>query len=325
MNGNKIDLVYLWVDGSDPKWLAKKNAALVAAGRKTMDISAISDDRFRDSGELKYSLRSAARFAPWINHIFIITDGQTPGWLNAKNPKISIIDHSDIIPERYLPTFNASAIELFLHKIPGLSEHFLFANDDMFFWGPTGPDFFFDENGNPIYRVNLRKWGRKGADLFDRMTMNGIFLCLNKTGIKYDCRQSHGIDAYRRSFFAAEFEENKRLFMNTTATKFRGAANMQRIFFSLVDNARRGCPIILADRFMGRKIKYPRRRHGLWRLFLGAARTLGLAGSDVMYFSRGDVKRARRHSPRVICANYADKSDIEFIAKKFPEKSEFEK
>ena len=49
-----IDLVYLWVNGNDPKWIAKRNACI---GKPT-DKQENCAGRYADSGELKYSLRS---------------------------------------------------------------------------------------------------------------------------------------------------------------------------------------------------------------------------------------------------------------------------
>ncbi len=109
---------------------------------KIYDEDAVSDCRFINCNELKYSLRSVEKFAPWIRNIIIVTDNQIPDWLDVSNPKIRIVNHSDILPEMALPTFNASAIETSLHKIPDLSEHFLFANDDMFFGNHVDKKFF---------------------------------------------------------------------------------------------------------------------------------------------------------------------------------------
>ena len=34
------------------------------------------DSRFRDNDELRYSLRSLEQHAPWLRHIYIVTNGQ---------------------------------------------------------------------------------------------------------------------------------------------------------------------------------------------------------------------------------------------------------
>jgi len=70
------------------------------------------------------------QFAPWVRKIHFVTCGQKPEWLNADHPKLSLVNHSDYIPQQFLPTFNSSLIEIYLHRIPDLTEHFVYFNDD---------------------------------------------------------------------------------------------------------------------------------------------------------------------------------------------------
>ena len=121
-----IDLVYLWVDGEDPVWIKK----LIDAKNEKLSEEAISKCRFQNSNELMYSIRSVKKFAPWIRNIFIVTDNQTPEWFKA-GKGIKIINQKDILPSDCNICFNSCAIETCLHKIPELSEYFLYANDDM--------------------------------------------------------------------------------------------------------------------------------------------------------------------------------------------------
>ncbi|KGH58623.1 hypothetical protein X284_08720 [Oenococcus oeni IOEB_8417] len=138
-NDEKIDFVILWVDGSDFAWKRK----FKKYAPKVFSFPSESDSRFRDYGLLKYWFRSVEKYAPWVNHIYMVTDDQVPDFINLSNPKISIIDHKDIIPEKYLPTFNSNVIEFYIHKIPNLSEHFVLFNDDMYLNQPTKPSDFF--------------------------------------------------------------------------------------------------------------------------------------------------------------------------------------
>lgn len=78
-----------------------------------------------------------------------MTWGHVPKWLNVNAPKLKIIRHSDFIPAKYLPTFNSNPIELNLHRIPGLNEHFIYFNDDIFLARPCAPTDFFI-NGKPV-------------------------------------------------------------------------------------------------------------------------------------------------------------------------------
>ena len=156
MDNKKIDLVYLWVDGNDKAWLKERTTWANKLGLS--DEINLNKCRYIDNQELKYSLRSAQMYAPWINKIFIITNGQIPKWLNPNHPKIKIIKHSDIMPQNCLPTFNSEAIETCIANIPELSEYFLYANDDQFFATKVTPDDFFDINGNPIVKMRKQNW-----------------------------------------------------------------------------------------------------------------------------------------------------------------------
>jgi hypothetical protein len=127
----KIDLVYTWVDGNDPKWIKKKSEHL---GEDPAKLSQEASPRYYNMDELKYSLRSVHKYASWINNIYIVVDDvQAPAFLNTDHPKIKIVKHSDIIDPKYLPLFNSAPIEASIHHISGLSENFLYSNDDMFF------------------------------------------------------------------------------------------------------------------------------------------------------------------------------------------------
>lgn len=139
---DKIDFVILWVDGSDISWQKEKQ-------KYSCDESAdASVERYRDWELLKYWFRGVEEFAPWVNKVHFVTCGHLPGWLNVDYDKLNIVYHDDFIPKEYLPTFSANPIELNLHRIEGLSENFVYFNDDFFLISPVEKDDFF-ENGIP--------------------------------------------------------------------------------------------------------------------------------------------------------------------------------
>ena len=143
-----IDVVYTWVDGSDPDWQRRKSAALAAVGDRSINQVAANQSRFISRNELKYSLRSIAAFAPWVRHIFLVTDDQVPDWLDDSGPRLTVVPHRELFDGTgVLPTFNSHAIESRLHRISGLAEHFLYFNDDMFLGRPVPPTAFFHANG----------------------------------------------------------------------------------------------------------------------------------------------------------------------------------
>jgi Protein of unknown function (DUF3184). len=89
--------------------------------------------------------------------VFIATDNQVPAWLNLNHPVVRIVDHREFIPERFLPTFNSHVIEAYLHRIPGLSEQYIYLNDDVFLGRPAKKSDFFAPNGLPLAFVDWRK------------------------------------------------------------------------------------------------------------------------------------------------------------------------
>ncbi|MEV7810104.1 stealth conserved region 3 domain-containing protein [Streptomyces flaveolus] len=147
-----VDAVYTWVDGDDPVMAVKRRAhqALsddVIAPRET------GASRYTSHDELKYALRSLEMYAGFIRNVYLVTDAQTPAWLNPDAAGLTVIDHRDILPADALPVFNSHAIESRLHHIPGLSEHYLYFNDDVFINHPVRAENFF--HGNGIARIPL--------------------------------------------------------------------------------------------------------------------------------------------------------------------------
>lgn len=149
MSEEPIDFVITWVDGNNPEWKELKQKYLTNDDK--FDSRA---RRYRDWNNLRYLLRGIEKNASWANHIYLVTPGHFPSWLNTENGKITVINQNDIVDEQYVPTFNNCAVELFLHKIPGLAENFVYMNDDMFIINKVSPsDYFFD--GLPRDTVGL--------------------------------------------------------------------------------------------------------------------------------------------------------------------------
>ncbi|XP_029969142.1 N-acetylglucosamine-1-phosphotransferase subunits alpha/beta isoform X3 [Salarias fasciatus] len=122
----------------------------ISQSKQDEDVSA---SRFEDNEELRYSLRSVEKHAPWVRHIFIVTNGQIPSWLNLDNPRVSVVTHQDIfLNHSHLPTFSSPAIETHIHRIPGLSQKFIYLNDDVMFGKDVWPDDFYSHSkGQKVY------------------------------------------------------------------------------------------------------------------------------------------------------------------------------
>lgn len=315
MNRNTIDidLVYLWVDGSDPEWQAKRNTLI----GKTEKKSAVNcDGRYANNDELKYSLRSIEMYAPWIRKIFIVTDNQTPEWLDTSNPKIKIVDHTEILPPESLPCFNSCVIEHFLYKIPELAEHFLYANDDMFINKPVDKNDFFGEDGMPIIRLNRRPF-RKLTYIFKEKIMGRTLsnyvktikyaaeLVEKKYGIYYGGKTHHNIDAYLKSNYTRVWEIFKDEIEGTLSNHVRNERDIQRNIYSYVALAEKHGHL----NYVTQKTSF--------RLHINNPKHYG---------------KLERFNPVFFCMNdseYAEDSDRirakEFLKNRFQRKSEFEK
>lgn len=148
-NGSAIDIVYLWVDGNDPLWRRKRQLAsqrLSTDYPNDLALYGNVEGRFRDNDELRYSLRSLERYFPDHGHVYIVTDDQRPAWL-CPSERLTLIDHRDLIPADFLPTFDSANIESYIHRIPGLSERYFYLNDDVFFGAPVKVEDWFWSDG----------------------------------------------------------------------------------------------------------------------------------------------------------------------------------
>ena len=144
MTQEKIDIVVLWVDGSAPEFIREKQAVT----ENVSDLNQEIDGEQRDYGIFNYWFRMIEKNAPWVNNVYLITNGQKPDWLNLEHPKLKLVTHREFMPKEYLPTYNSAAIELNLHRIEGLSENYLYFNDDMYLIRDSQPSDFY-KNGQP--------------------------------------------------------------------------------------------------------------------------------------------------------------------------------
>ena len=164
-----IDFVVLWVDDQDPIWLQEKNKY-----QKMFDRESNGAARYRDWELFKYMFRAFEKFTPWVNHVYLVTCGHYPKWLNLEHPKLTLIRHDEFMPSEYLPTFSSHPIELNLHRISGLSEKFVYFNDDMFPIRPVSSEAFFkDSLPRDIYIQSLLT-PDDGDMLFSKIQFNNL-------------------------------------------------------------------------------------------------------------------------------------------------------
>jgi len=160
-----IDVVYTWVDANDDAWREKyifyRNKLKNNHANNTLS-------RYTNRDELKYSLRSLHMYAPFVRNIYIVTDGQQPTWLNLKAKNIKVVDHKEIFKNKSgLPVFNSHAINTQLHHIKGLSEHYVYFNDDVFVGRSITPDLFFTASGLAKVVLSTAQFGVGDAMLYD--------------------------------------------------------------------------------------------------------------------------------------------------------------
>lgn len=251
MNDYPIDIVITWVDGNDPEWYRER-----ACFKRNANEEA-GEERYRDWGLLQYWFRGIEKFAPWANMIYFITRGHIPDWLNLENPKLKVVRHDEFIPEQYLPTFSSRTIELNFHRIKGLSEHFVYFNDDMFLTNRTKPEDFF-RDGKP---TGMAVFSMQNApeDLFRAMLFNNVRLInrnfdkksvvkknfwkyLNLSYGKYNIRtllalpwsglvgyyNLHGPSSFLKDTFCEVWEKEYYYLNRTCLNRFRGETDVNQ-------------------------------------------------------------------------------------------------
>ncbi len=309
----EIDIVYLWVDGNDPAWQAKRNALI---GKQEENSSINCKGRYANNDELKYSLRSIEQHAPWIRKIFIVTDNQIPEWLDTSNPKIEIVDHKVFLPSESLPCFNSDLIEHYLYRIPGLAEHFLCANDDVFLNRDVEAEAFFTAKGFPIIRMTRKPFRKirwffrekilcKPLKNYSKKVALAARLVEKKCGVYFTGMPHHNIDAYLRSDCqrAAEGLLHEE-FLANNKNKMRSNDDVQRVAFSYIALAeKRG------------QLRYVTQKESML----------------VRIHKPKDYRKLQENCPTFFCMNdseYANDQDRitakAFLEQIFPKKSQFE-
>ena len=144
----EVDVVYTWVNHQDAAWQRLyEKAASTLPQDGSIHRSAKTIARFQNRNELLFSINSVKKYAPWVRHIYVVTNCALPREL-IDDEQVTKVSHEEIFPDPgVLPNFNSRAIETNLHHVDGLSEHFLYFNDDFFLCRPVSRDDFFSPDG----------------------------------------------------------------------------------------------------------------------------------------------------------------------------------
>ncbi|AZG48156.1 Exopolysaccharide phosphotransferase CpsY [Gordonia insulae] len=222
-----IDLVFSWVDGSSEEWQAQR------AKRMQSYVVGEGDDsaaRFRQIDELRYALRSVHMYAPWVRRIFVATDSPRPAWL-SDDPRVTFVPSEDFFADpSVLPTHNSQAVESQLHRIPGLAEHFLYSNDDMFFGRSVAPQMFFSPGGVSMFieapiRIGLGSNNDQRSGFENSARVNRGLLS-DRFGLVTTRHLEHAATPLRKSVMAEMEARFPTEFAATAASTFRAETNI---------------------------------------------------------------------------------------------------
>lgn len=256
-----IDFVVTWVDGNDPIWRAEKDKYSNNVSKKGN-----GNERYRDWDQFMYWFRAVEKYAPWARKVFLITYGHIPEWLNTNCDKLVVVNHKDYIPEEFLPTFSSIPIELNMHRIKGLSEHFVYFCDDFYLTKEVSRNDFF-VNGIPKYcsiaspifngeyngpfshqlfgnigmingKFNIQESIEKNPELwFNSVYKNKIFY--NKFAYKISYLSgmyfSHLGCSYRKSTFEKVWKEYSKRLFEISKHRFREYSDVNHQVVSLWD------------------------------------------------------------------------------------------
>jgi hypothetical protein len=222
-----VDVVVTWVDGSDPVWQEAFRRTAVEQGREVSE-RALDMARYRSRDELRYALRSLWMYCGWVRRIYVVTAGQRPPWL-VDHERITLVDHTEILPSTALPTFNSHAIEAALHHIDGLAEHFVYFNDDMFVAKPLRPEDFFTPNGLArVFQGGARVDGFEDEHMLavDTAARRGRELLLERFDRSVTHKPIHSPYPLRRSVLDEISREFLDVVTATTHSRFRAPSDL---------------------------------------------------------------------------------------------------
>lgn len=321
-----VDAVYTWVNGADPVWRERKRAALRSMGNADIHENAVSDCRFLDNDELRYSLRSLEKYAPWVRRVYLVTDNQIPEWLD--DTTVTLVQHKEIFPsEAAYPVFSSRPIELCLHRIPSLAEHFLCFNDDFMLGQSVKKEDFFQYDGKPKLWIVSKKAKEDGfPSLFEEMSPHAAArvrasqLVYNCFGLLYEHRLAHYPKSMTRSTVYRLWQTFSESITRTLQSPFRSFEDIT-------------ITTLYPYYMLATKQGVARPINGLWQawdVLRGRLAHLGASlGDDNFLFK---CKMIEKLHPMTFCLNDSEKATdrerqqmIACYQKLFPQPSHFEK
>lgn len=199
----RIDAVITWVDGQDPDHISKRNSYITNKNK----TESTNTSRFNQVNEINLVIKSIFKFAPFVKNIYVLTDQQTPNiikeaenWDDSYRKRLKVIDHKEVFRDHLevLPTLNATTIESMLQYIKGLSDHFIYFNDDTFLIKPTKIEDFFI-NKKPLVRG---RWASQPDRVWYKQVKRIFFPSSKKKwGYKKAQALSAKLEGYDKKYF----------------------------------------------------------------------------------------------------------------------------
>lgn len=336
---NRIDFVVTWVDDTDDNWIKEKNY-----WQKQLKINnTTTKNRYKDWGIFKYWFRGVEKFAPWVNNVYLVTNGQIPSWINPNAPKLKIIKHNEYLKKENLPTFNSNAIELSINRIDGLSDKFVLFNDDMYLINKTNPKDFFN-NGLPCDTPALNVHCPDERQLIQYIVLNDVgiinkYFNINKVIKSNPCKwfnikngnkifrtlillncprfpgfwQSHLPISYLKSTWNEVWKKESKILEQTSTNKFRTKNDVNHWLFREWN--------LCTGNFVNRKLNF--------------GKVFNIGSNNYKENCKKLIKYIRKQKGKCVCINDGETTPEEFedcmveikneFDKILPEKCSFEK
>lgn len=312
-----IDIVITYLNERDPKWQEDfnywKNKEILEGKNNANNRQAFGKERTREWDILKYWFRGVENCCGWVNKVFLIVQNENhiPKWLDTNNPKLRIVYHEEYIPKELLPTFNAMTIGMYIPYIKDLSNYYIVCDDDYFFLRPIAIDRFF-KYGKPVHLDNKMEY-KKYTGGYLTGTDNVFYKCLNNTlDLEYKITNQkikygfyHLPSAHLKDFDKSILDKYRNLIIETDKhSRFRNEYNI--------------CPNLYDD---------------LIKIYNKA--TIGNPYRHCSYCNlNSDIDFNIYNNDFIVCFNDTERLDdydktktklIEYLDKKFPNKSKYEK
>lgn len=237
-----VDIVVTYLNERDSKWQEDfnywKDKEIKEGKANPNNRQAFGEERTREWDAFKYWFRGVEQNCPWVNKVFLIVQNERhiPEWINRDHPKLRIVYHEEYIPQELLPTFNAMTIGMYVAYIKDLSENFIMCDDDFYFLNPIKEDRFFKYN-KPVHLNNIVPYVPYTTNSTD-----GVFWQILNNDMEFEKKFNRGKIKYgvyhlpeaRKKSFEIKIlnDYSKEILDSYIVSKFRHPNNLCNYMFS---------------------------------------------------------------------------------------------